>query len=70
MATRIRSFTRLYPLAEKLWTDAAYAEAWNFGPLNEPNRTVHDVIQSVIKLWNKQLTITSPLQTLLMNRLF
>ncbi|UTG85650.1 CDP-glucose 4,6-dehydratase [Bacillus paranthracis] len=46
-------------LAEKLWTDAAYAEAWNFGPLNEPNRTVHDVIQSVIKLWNKQLTITS-----------
>ncbi|MDA1570809.1 CDP-glucose 4,6-dehydratase, partial [Bacillus cereus] len=47
-------------LAEKLWTDAAYAEAWNFGPLNEPNRTVHDVIQSVIKLWNKQLTITSP----------
>ncbi|HDR4437682.1 CDP-glucose 4,6-dehydratase [Bacillus thuringiensis serovar brasilensis] len=47
-------------LAEKLWTDAEYAEAWNFGPLNEPNRTVHDVIQSVIKLWNKQLTITSP----------
>ncbi len=47
-------------LAEKLWTDAAYAEAWNFGPLNEPNRTVHDVIQSIIKLWNKQLTIISP----------
>ena len=47
-------------LAEKLWTDAAYAEAWNFGPINEPNRTVHDVIQSIIKLWNKQLTIISP----------
>ncbi|MCU5223375.1 CDP-glucose 4,6-dehydratase [Bacillus tropicus] len=47
-------------LAEKLWTDAAYAEAWNFGPLNEPNRTVHDVIQSIIKLWNKPLTIISP----------
>ncbi|AXY09061.1 CDP-glucose 4,6-dehydratase [Bacillus anthracis] len=47
-------------LAEKLWTDAEYAEAWNFGPLNEPNRTVHDVIQSVIKLWNKPLTILSP----------
>ncbi|OOZ85746.1 CDP-glucose 4,6-dehydratase [Bacillus cereus] len=47
-------------LAENLWTDAKYAEAWNFGPLNEPNRTVHDVIQSVIKLWNKQLTIISP----------
>ncbi|ENQ3111908.1 CDP-glucose 4,6-dehydratase [Bacillus tropicus] len=47
-------------LAEKLWTDDAYAEAWNFGPLNEPNRTVHDVIQSIIKLWNKPLTILSP----------
>ncbi|MDA1643811.1 MULTISPECIES: CDP-glucose 4,6-dehydratase [unclassified Bacillus cereus group] len=47
-------------LAEKLRTDAAYAEAWNFGPINEPNRTVHDVIQSIIKLWNKQLTIISP----------
>lgn len=47
-------------LAEKLWTDAAYAEAWNFGPINEPNRTVHDVIQSIIKLWNKPLTILSP----------
>lgn len=47
-------------LAEKLWTDAKYAEAWNFGPLNEPNRTVHDVIQSIINLWNKPLTILSP----------
>ncbi|PFD88328.1 CDP-glucose 4,6-dehydratase [Bacillus anthracis] len=47
-------------LAEKLWTDAEYAEAWNFGPLNEPNRTVYDVIQSIIKLWNKPLTILSP----------
>ncbi|MBJ7929372.1 CDP-glucose 4,6-dehydratase [Bacillus toyonensis] len=47
-------------LAEKLWTDAEYAEAWNFGPMNEPNRTVHDVIQTIIKLWNKPLTILSP----------
>ncbi|GAB6477104.1 CDP-glucose 4,6-dehydratase [Bacillus cereus group sp. MYBK71-2] len=47
-------------LAENLWTDAEYAEAWNFGPMNEPNRTVYDVIQSVIKLWNKPLTIISP----------
>jgi len=47
-------------LAENLWTDAEYAEAWNFGPMNEPNKTVHDVIQSIIKLWNKPLTILSP----------
>ncbi len=47
-------------LAEKLWKHKEYAEAWNFGPINEANRTVHDVIQSVIKLWNKPLTILSP----------
>ena len=47
-------------LAEKLWKDTKYVEAWNFGPMNEPNRTVHDVIQSIMKLWNKPLTILSP----------
>ncbi|MGG0708062.1 CDP-glucose 4,6-dehydratase [Bacillus paramobilis] len=47
-------------LAEKLWKDAEYATAWNFGPMNEPNRTVHDVIQSIMKLWNQPLTILSP----------
>ncbi|MGH1038904.1 CDP-glucose 4,6-dehydratase [Bacillus wiedmannii] len=47
-------------LAEKLWKDAEYAAAWNFGPINEPNRTVHDVIQSIMKLWNQPLTILSP----------
>ena len=31
-----------------------------FRPINEPNRTVLDVIHSVIKLWNKPLTILSP----------
>ncbi|WP_341519342.1 CDP-glucose 4,6-dehydratase [Bacillus paramobilis] len=47
-------------LAEKLWKDAEYAAAWNFGPMNEPNRTVHDVVQSIMKLWNRPLTILSP----------
>ncbi|PGM90823.1 CDP-glucose 4,6-dehydratase [Bacillus cereus] len=47
-------------LAENLWKDAEYAAAWNFGPMNELNRTVHDVIQSIIKLWNQPLTILSP----------
>ncbi|HDR7517277.1 CDP-glucose 4,6-dehydratase [Bacillus mobilis] len=47
-------------LAEKIWQDAEYAEAWNFGPMNEPNRTVHDVIQSIMKLWNQPLIILSP----------
>ncbi|PEU76087.1 CDP-glucose 4,6-dehydratase [Bacillus cereus] len=47
-------------LAEKLWKDAEYAAAWNFGPINEPNRTVHDVIQFIMKLWNQPLTILSP----------
>ncbi|WP_242256029.1 CDP-glucose 4,6-dehydratase [Bacillus cereus group sp. BfR-BA-01379] len=47
-------------LAEKLWQDAEYAAAWNFGPINEPNRTVHDVIQSIMQLWNRPLKILSP----------
>ena len=47
-------------LAEKLWHHAEYVGGWNFGPINEPNRTVLDVIHSVIKLWNKPLTILSP----------
>lgn len=47
-------------LAEKLWQDAAYAEAWNFGPMNESNRTVYEVIQSIMKLWNQPLTVLSP----------
>lgn len=47
-------------LAEKLWNNAKYAEAWNFGPINESSRTVNDVIQSVTNLWNKRLTIHSP----------
>ncbi|MGG0217740.1 CDP-glucose 4,6-dehydratase [Bacillus mycoides] len=47
-------------LAENLSKDAEYAAAWNFGPMNELNRTVHDVIQSIIKLWNQPLTILSP----------
>ena len=46
-----------------------YAEAWNFGPMNEPNRTVHDVIESVIKLWNNPLTIISSYKYF-MNHLF
>lgn len=47
-------------LAERLWNRAEYTEAWNFGPINEPHITVNEVIQSVIKLWNKPLTILSP----------
>ncbi|MDA1680084.1 CDP-glucose 4,6-dehydratase [Bacillus cereus group sp. TH152-1LC] len=47
-------------LAEKLWKDAEYAAAWNFGPMNEPNRTVHDVIQAIMQLWNQPLKILSP----------
>ncbi|PFB26041.1 CDP-glucose 4,6-dehydratase [Bacillus cereus] len=47
-------------LAENLWQDAEYATAWNFGPINEPNRTVYDVIQSIMKLWNQPLTVLYP----------
>lgn len=47
-------------LAEKLWKDAKYAAAWNFGPINQPHITVNELIQTVMKLWDEKLTILTP----------
>lgn len=47
-------------LAEKLWDNDKYIDAWNFGPNNQNHITVHELIQSVIKLWNKPLNILLP----------
>ncbi|MCR8643446.1 CDP-glucose 4,6-dehydratase [Paenibacillus sp. N1-5-1-14] len=46
-------------LAEKLWEDASYAEAWNFGPMQEPTHTVHHVIERMMTLWGEKLTIVT-----------
>jgi len=38
-------------LAEKLGTDKTLADAFNFGPKADDNRTVEDVIQTALKTW-------------------
>jgi len=38
-------------LAERLWTDASFAEAWNFGPRDSDASTVSDVVDAVARLW-------------------
>ncbi|WP_459502318.1 CDP-glucose 4,6-dehydratase [Bacillus sp. C1] len=47
-------------LAEKIWNDANYAAAWNFGPINQPHLTVADLVNLTTKIWNKKLDIISP----------
>jgi CDP-glucose 4,6-dehydratase len=38
-------------LAERLWTDRACAEAWNFGPADDDARPVGWVVERVAALW-------------------
>ncbi|KFN01997.1 CDP-glucose 4,6-dehydratase [Bacillus clarus] len=47
-------------LAERLWDNTNYGGAWNFGPIDQPHMTVNELIQIVVKLWNKKLSILSP----------
>jgi CDP-glucose 4,6-dehydratase len=39
-------------LAERLWSDLGFAEAWNFGPRESDARTVSDVVDAVARLWS------------------
>lgn len=38
-------------LAQHLWTDASFAEAWNFGPSQDEVKTVADVADKLHELW-------------------
>ncbi len=38
-------------LAERLWTDLKYAEAWNFGPQSQEVKPVRWVVKRLAKLW-------------------
>lgn len=38
-------------LAERLWTDSKYAEAWNFGPQGQEVKPVHWIVERLAKLW-------------------
>ena len=40
-------------LANRLHEDAAFAGAWNFGPLENDAHTVQDVVEGVVKVWGR-----------------
>jgi CDP-glucose 4,6-dehydratase len=44
-------------LAERLWTDKAYAEAWNFGPDESEARTVRWLVDRIRSLWGDDLQV-------------
>lgn len=46
-------------VAEKLWKDRTYADAWNFGPLQDTIHTAQDLVQMVVHAWGEPLTIVS-----------
>lgn len=65
-AVRIRSPQALRPwqhtldclhgymqLAERLCSDAAYAEAWNFGPADADTQPVSWIVERMVKAWGK-----------------
>jgi CDP-glucose 4,6-dehydratase len=43
-------------LAQRLWTDRSYAEAWNFGPDAKDERPVSSIVGRLSALWDGQLT--------------
>lgn len=46
-------------LARKLWDDARYAEAWNFGPVGPSYMTVGDMTRLAAETWQERLDITA-----------
>ncbi|WP_442951123.1 CDP-glucose 4,6-dehydratase [Paenibacillus sp. 481] len=44
-------------LAEKCWDDAQFAEAWNFGPVDQANVTVQEIIHMATASWGEQVEL-------------
>lgn len=44
-------------LAEKLWDSPQYADAWNFGPLEQSDTTVQDIIRMAADLWQVDMKV-------------
>lgn len=44
-------------LAEKLWDHPQYADGWNFGPLEQPDTTVQDIIQMAAEIWQVDIQV-------------
>ena len=47
-------------LAERLWDDRAYADAWNFGPEEDDARPVHWIVDRLSALWGEEIRVESP----------
>lgn len=47
-------------LAEKLWGNSIYAEAWNFGPIDHTYMTVKEIVDKATSIWNEKLEILNP----------
>jgi CDP-glucose 4,6-dehydratase len=46
-------------LAERLWRDPGFAEAWNFGPADADARPVSDVVERAARRWGNALGWTA-----------
>ncbi|MGB9763717.1 MAG: GDP-mannose 4,6-dehydratase, partial [Minisyncoccia bacterium] len=38
-------------LTEKMWYDTSFSDAWNFGPNNQRNITVKELVEKFIEIW-------------------
>lgn len=45
-------------LAEKLWSDSQYGGGWNFGPMEEKDINVDEVVNMTKQIWGKEIAIT------------
>jgi CDP-glucose 4,6-dehydratase len=44
-------------LAERLWDDSSFSEAWNFGPDASDEASVADVVARLTDLWGEQIAV-------------
>ena len=47
-------------LAERLWDDRSFADAWNFGPEEDDARSVRWIVDRLSSLWGEEIRIVSP----------
>jgi CDP-glucose 4,6-dehydratase len=41
-------------LAERLWDDRSFASGWNFGPIEDDEKPVRDVLERIRQLWGEE----------------
>ncbi|MGC9124239.1 MAG: CDP-glucose 4,6-dehydratase, partial [Thermoplasmata archaeon] len=40
-------------LTEKMWYDTSFSDDWNFGPNNQRNITVKELVEKFIEIWGR-----------------